>query len=127
MERAVLQGVLIDEAIEMVFQCAGDFGRSTGARAIHQTLGALVGKAVDPFTQGSIGQVQRVGDRLEALPCDDVAHGLGTAEDTGLFRLLEHRLSSGQSSIRKLELKCPHRGTLSYKLLRKLRKRHRMP
>ena len=46
MERAVLQGVLIDEAIEMVFQCAGDFGRSTGARAIHQTLGALVGKAV---------------------------------------------------------------------------------
>jgi hypothetical protein len=92
MERAVLQGVLIDEAIEMVFQCAGDFGRSTGARAIHQTLGALVGKAVDPFPQGRISKVQRVGDRLEALPCDDVAHGLGTAEDTGLFRLLEHRL-----------------------------------
>ncbi len=92
MERAVLQGVLIDEAIEMVCQGAGDCGRSTGARAIHQTLGALVGKAVDPCTQGRIGKVPRVGDRLEALPCDDVAHGLGTAEDPGLFRLLEHRL-----------------------------------
>src|SRR5207253_8047031 len=28
-------------------QRAGDVGRSTGARAIHQPLGALVGKAVD--------------------------------------------------------------------------------
>jgi hypothetical protein len=87
MDRAVLQGVLIDEALEMVFQGTGDFGRSTGARAIHQTLRALVGKAVDPFTQGRIGKVQRVGDRLEALSCDDVAYGLSTAEDTGLFRL----------------------------------------
>ena len=88
----MLQGVLIDEAIEMVFQCAGDFGRSTGARAIHQTLGALVGKAVDPFTQGRIGKVQRVGDRLEALPCDDVAHGLGTTEDPGFLGLFEKGL-----------------------------------
>jgi hypothetical protein len=89
MDRAVLQRVLIDEAIEMCFQRAGDFGRSTGARAIYQTLGALVGKAVDPFPQGRIGKVQRVGDGLEALPGDDVAHGLGTAEDPGLFRLFQ--------------------------------------
>jgi hypothetical protein len=54
MEGAVLQGVLIDEAIEMVFQLAGDFGRSTGARTIHQTPGALVGKAMHPFPQGRI-------------------------------------------------------------------------
>jgi hypothetical protein len=26
---------------------------------------------------------------LEALPCDDLAHGLGTAEDARLFGLLQ--------------------------------------
>jgi hypothetical protein len=92
MDRAVLQGVLIDEAIEVLFQLARHCGRSTGARVIHQTLRALVGKAVDPLPQGSIGKVQRVGDRLEALACDDVAHGLSTAEDPGLFRLFQHRI-----------------------------------
>jgi hypothetical protein len=85
----MLAGVLIDQAIEVPFQRAGDFGRSTGARAIHQPLRAVVGKAVDPFSQGRIGKVQRVGDRLEALPGDDGAHGLGPAEDAGLFGLFQ--------------------------------------
>ena len=83
----MLEGVLIDEAIEVLFQLTGDFGRSTGARAIHQTLNALVGKAIDPFAQGRIGKVERVGDGLEALPFDDLAHGLGTAEDARFFGL----------------------------------------
>ena len=83
----MLEGVLIDKAIEVLFQLTCDFGRSTGAWAIHQARDALVSKAVDPFAEGGIGKVQRVGDRLEALPFDNVAHGLGTAEDTGLFRL----------------------------------------
>ena len=34
MEGAVLQGILIDEAIEVLFQLARDFGRAPGARAI---------------------------------------------------------------------------------------------
>jgi hypothetical protein len=85
----MLQGVLIDQAIEVLCQLARDFGRSTGARAIHQPLWALVGKAVDPFPQGRIGKVQRVGDRLEALPSDDVTHGLGPAKDPRLFRLFQ--------------------------------------
>ena len=84
----MLEGVLIDEAIEVLFQRAGDFGRSPGARAIHQTLRALVGKAMDPLAQGGIGKLERVGDGLQALPFDDVAHGLGTAEDAGFFGLL---------------------------------------
>jgi len=85
----MFQGILIDEAIEVLFQFTGHFAGATGARAIHQTLRALVGEAVDPFPQGRIGKVQRVGDRLEALPLDDVAHSLGTAEDAGLFRLFQ--------------------------------------
>lgn len=85
----MLQGVLIDQTIEVLFQLARDFGRATGARAIHETLRALVGKAVDPLAQGRIGKVQRVGDRLEALAFDDVAHRLGTAEDARLFGLFQ--------------------------------------
>ena len=85
----MLEGVLIDQAIEVLFQLTGDLGWSPGARAIHKPLRALAGKAVDPFPQGRIGKVQRVRDCWEALPCDNVAHGLGTAEDTGLFRLLQ--------------------------------------
>jgi len=83
----MLQGVVIDQTLEVLCQRTRDCGWSPRARAIHQPLGALVGKAVDPFTAGGIGKVQRVGDRLEALPLDDVAHGWRTAEDPGLFRL----------------------------------------
>jgi hypothetical protein len=81
--------------MEVLGQRARDFGRATGARAIHQTLGALVGKAVAPFPQGRRGKVQRVGDRLEALPLHDVTHGLGTAEDPRLFRRLQEGMQGG--------------------------------
>jgi hypothetical protein len=80
---------LIDQAIEVLFQLTCDFGWSPGARAIHQTLRAVAGKAVDPFSQGRIGKVQRVGDGLEALSSDNGTHGLGTAEDPRLFRLCQ--------------------------------------
>jgi hypothetical protein len=80
---------LIDEAIEVLFQLTGDFGRSTGTGTIEQTLGPLMGKAIDPLTQSGIGKRQCVGDGLEALAFDDFAHGLGTAEDTRLFGLFQ--------------------------------------
>ena len=43
---------------------------------------------MDPLAHGGRGQLKRVGDGLEALPLDDVAHGLGTAKDTGFLGLL---------------------------------------
>jgi hypothetical protein len=89
MDGTVLQGVLIDKAIEIVFQLARDFGRSTGTRAIHQARCALAGKAMDPLAQGGIRKLEGVGNGLEALPCDDLAHGLGTAEDARLFGLFQ--------------------------------------
>jgi hypothetical protein len=85
----MLQGVLINEAIEVLFQLACDFGWATRARAIHQALHPLVGKAVDPLTEGGIGKGERVRDGLQALPFDDLAHGLGTAEDAGFPGLLD--------------------------------------
>ncbi len=59
------EGVLINEAIEGLLSGARDFGWSPGARAIHEALRALGGKAIDPLAQRSRGQLERVGDRLE--------------------------------------------------------------
>ncbi len=111
MARAVLERVLVDEVIEVVRQCVGHFGRATGAGAIHQALDSLVGETMDPFTQRRIGKVQRVGDGLEALPFDNVAHGLGTPKHAGLPRLFHERISRGQGIIRKVEFEGPHRGS----------------
>jgi hypothetical protein len=84
----VLQRVLIDEAIEMLFQFTSHFGRSTGTGTIEQASRALIGKAMDPLAEGGISKGERVGDGLQALSFDDMAHGLGTAEDAGFFGLL---------------------------------------
>ena len=64
MDGAMLQGVLIDEAIEVPFQLACDFGRAPGARAIDSSLRALAGKAIDPLAQDGRRQLERVRDGL---------------------------------------------------------------
>jgi hypothetical protein len=89
MESAMLEGVFIHEAIEVLGQGTGDFRGSPGAGAIHQALDTLVREAMDPLAQGGIGNVERVGNCLEALSFDDLAHGLGTTEDPGFLGLLE--------------------------------------
>jgi hypothetical protein len=86
----MLQGVLLDEAIEVLFQRARDFGRSTGARAIPQALGPLLRKALDPFPQGRIRQVEGGGDGGDMVTGDHRMDGLGTAKDPRLLGLLEH-------------------------------------
>jgi len=85
----MVEGVFVHEAIQVLGQCTGDFRGSTGAGTIHQTLDPLIREAMDPLAQGRIGQVQRVGHRLEALAFDDLAHGLGTTEDPGFLGLFE--------------------------------------
>jgi len=111
---------LVDEPIEVVCQRAGHFGRATGAGAIHQALDPLVGEAMDPLAQRGIGKGQRVGHRLEAVPLDDGAHGLGTAEDAGLLRLLEESIQGGESLIGKVEFEEPHSGGLQEKTTTKM-------
>jgi hypothetical protein len=43
------QRVLVDEAIEVLFQFTGDFDRATRAGMIDEPWGAFVGKALHPF------------------------------------------------------------------------------
>jgi hypothetical protein len=85
----VLPRVVIDEAMEMGCQRAGNLGRSPGARALDPTLGALGGKAMHPFPQGRIRQLQRVGDVLDAPSFHDVAPSLGPAEEARFFCLFQ--------------------------------------
>jgi len=115
----MLQGVLVDEAIEVLFQRTGDFGRSPGAGAIPQPPRALGGKAMDPLAEGGIGKGEGVRDGLQALAFDDLAHGLGTAEDAGFPGLLYEDISSRESVIGKVQFEGPHLGVSSNKILQK--------
>jgi len=92
MEGAVLQGVLINEAIEVLFQRARDFGRATGARAIQQALGPLLRKALHPFSEGGIGQVEGRGDGVDMVACHDLTDGLRPAKAPSLLGLLQYDL-----------------------------------
>jgi hypothetical protein len=117
----MVEGVFVHEAIKVLGQCTGDFRGSTGAGAIHQPLDPLVCEAMDPLAQGGIGQVQRVGHRVEALAFDNLAHGLGTTEAPGFFRLLEIGIQGREGLIRKVEFESPPRGVSRKKLRQKLR------
>src|SRR2546425_11368645 len=72
-----------------------------------------------PLAQGRRRQLEGVGNGLEALPFDDVAHGLSTAKATGLLRLLQEGVQGGQGVIGKVEFEGPHSGGLQEKLLQK--------
>jgi hypothetical protein len=86
MEGAVLQGGLVDEAIEVLFQLARDLRWAPGARSIQQALGPLLRQALHPFTQGRIRQVEGGRDGGDMVILDHGMDGLGTAKDTRLLR-----------------------------------------
>ena len=84
----MLEGVLIDEAIEVLFECAGHFGRSPGTRAIQQALRPLLRKALHPFSACGIGHVEGRGDGVDMVAGHDLTDGLRTAKDPSLLGLL---------------------------------------
>jgi hypothetical protein len=91
-EGAVLKGVFIDEAVEMLVQGAGHFAWAPGARAIQQALGPLMRKALHPFSERGIGQMESLGDGVNMLACHNLTDGLRPAKDPDLFRLLQYGL-----------------------------------
>jgi hypothetical protein len=81
---------LIDEVVEVLCKFAGDFARATGARAIAQALGSLMGEALHPCAQSRIRQVEGHGDGGDVLTRDHRTDGLRTAKDSRFLGLLEH-------------------------------------
>jgi hypothetical protein len=65
----VLKGLLIDKAVEMLFEGAGHFAWSPGTRSIQQTLWPLLRKALHPFSESGIGQVEGRGDGVDMMAC----------------------------------------------------------
>jgi hypothetical protein len=86
----MLQRVLIDEALEMLFKFARHLGGAPGTRAIEQALRPLPGKALPPFAQSRIREVEGRGNRVHVVACDDLTDRLGAAKDPGLLVLFEH-------------------------------------
>jgi hypothetical protein len=91
-EGAVLQGILIDKAVKMLFKGAGHFAWPPGTRAIQQTLRPLLRKALHPFSESGIGQVEGLGDGVNMVACHDFTDSLRTAEDPRFLGLLQYGL-----------------------------------
>jgi len=115
----MLEGVLIDEAMEGLFQLACHFRRSSRAGAIDQAFDSLAGKTMAPLAERGRGKGEGVRDGVQTLPFHDVAHGLGTAEDTGFFGLLDEGVSGRERVIGKVQFEGPHLRVSSHKLLQK--------
>ena len=88
----MLERILIDEAVEMLFECAGDFARSPRTRPIHQACHAGVGKALHPFAEGRVGKVEGRRDSADVVASNDLPDGLRPAKDPSLLGLLQDSL-----------------------------------
>jgi hypothetical protein len=105
----MIEGVLIDEAIEVSLQLAGDLRRSPGTWPVHEALGPLLGKTLHPCAEGRIGKAKPRRDRINVVACNDLADGLRATQDPGLLRLLEHGRSRCQRIIVKMACEGTHR------------------
>jgi hypothetical protein len=104
----MLEGVLIDQAIAGLCQRARDCGRSPGARSIPQALGPLLRKALHPFSEGGIGQVEGRRDSVDVVACHDLTDGLRPAKDASLLGLLPYSLSGRQRMLGKVAFEGAH-------------------
>ena len=50
----MLEGVLVDSAVELGFDFAGHFGRSAAAGAVEEAAGAFMSKALHPFCRAEL-------------------------------------------------------------------------
>jgi hypothetical protein len=71
-DRAVLEGILVNEPIEVLCECARHFGRAPRTWAIHQALRSLLGKALHPFAQSRIRKVKGRGDGMDVVASDNL-------------------------------------------------------
>jgi len=74
---------------------------------------------MDPLAESGISKGEGIRDGLQTLPFHNVAHGLGTTENTGFFGLLEEGISGRERVIGKVEFEGPHLRVSSNKLLQK--------
>ena len=76
----MLEGVLIDKLVELGFDLAGHCGRSAATGAVKKAAGAFLSKALHPFSQGRIGEMEGARDGFDGLSSDDLTDGLSAAK-----------------------------------------------
>ena len=81
----MLEGVLIDELVELGFDLAGHFGGSAATGAVQKAAGTFLSKAFHPCSQGGVGQMEGGRDSFDSLPGNDLTDGLSPAKDAGFF------------------------------------------
>ena len=104
----MLEGVLVNETIEVLFQCTGDGARAARARTITQARGPLLRKALHPFAEGRIRQVEGRRDRVDMVASHDLPDRLRPAKDARFLGLLEQGVEGGQRMSGKVAFEGTH-------------------
>jgi hypothetical protein len=91
------------------FDLIGDGARSTWPRSIDKPLGAFSSKALDPFSQGGIGEVEGLRSRFDGVTRNNLPDGLGTAKDPGFLGLFHQVIQGGEGIGRKVAAQGTHR------------------
>ena len=86
----MVQGVLIDEAVEMLFEGTRHFARASRTGAVQQALRSLLGKALHPLAEGGVGKVERRRDGVDVRASHALTHRLRPTKHAGLLRLLQY-------------------------------------
>ena len=98
----MLQRVLINKAIEMLFQLTRHGGRSPGARALPHALRPLRRKARHPGAAGGMGQVARRGDGVDLVAGHALPDGVCPAQAPRLRGLLAQDIEGRQRLSRQV-------------------------
>ena len=77
--------VLIDEAIEVALELAGNFTGLAGAGAIKEPCRTFSAKAMHPLSHRRVGEGEAVGDLLHAGAFDPFAYGLSAPKEPRFF------------------------------------------
>jgi len=88
----MLEGVLVNETIEGLFQGTGDSARAARARTITQARGPLIGKALHLCAEGRIRKVERRRNRVDMVASHNLPESLRATKDARLLGLLEYGL-----------------------------------
>jgi hypothetical protein len=87
----MVQGVLIDEVVEVLFEGARHFAWASGPWAVQQAWRPLLGKALHPLAEGGIGKVERRRDGADVRASHHLTHRLRPTKNARLLRLLQQR------------------------------------
>ena len=98
----MFEGVLIDETVKRGCQLTGHFERSSATGALQEAAGAFASKALHPFSQGGVGEMEEVRDGFAGLASDNLTDGLSAAKDAGFLGVLQKGSQGGQGLRRKV-------------------------